>query len=220
MRTRICVLLLVLGACGTPSHSPVEAEIVDEVADAESPSSEMGARERHVHRRMIGAWRTKIFERGAWVDLIWIVGSQRAWHLVTAYADEAMTIPLLRWSIVRHYELGQPLPGVARTYELTWNDLTASLTAYVDDAALFSALGIDDCNLSPFEPLDLAPTNCGAPLFPFRDCTMMDFVELSGDRLTFGDPEQGDRCVARPTRHERWGFDRVRLVDVLDALAP
>lgn len=29
-----------------------------------------------VSRRLVGLWRTKTFEQGAWVDLIWVIGKQ------------------------------------------------------------------------------------------------------------------------------------------------
>ena len=52
-------------------------------------------------------------------------------------------------------------------------------------------------------------SNCGAPLFPFRDCDLADFAELTSAGMTFGDPTEGDRCVSRPSRREGWTFARV-----------
>ncbi len=176
--------------------------------------SGQGAR-RDFHRDLLGLWRTKIFQEGAWVDLIWVIGKKHAWHVVTAYADEALTVPLLRWDIVREYSLGQPSSQFTGGYELRWNDEWSSLFAYVDDDALFAQVGVGDCELKPFTLRDTSSDNCGAPLFPFRDCALQDFVELADARMTFGDPTEGDRCEQRPTRREAWSFERVALTPEL-----
>lgn len=163
------------------------------------------------HRDLVGVWRTHAFERGAWVDLIWVMGKHHAWHVVTAYADEQLTTPLLRWDMLRSYSLEQPSAHMAKTHDLTWTDISSSLLAYVDNEALFAGVGVDDCALEPLVRRDLALDNCGAPLFPFRTCPLADFVELVDGRLTFGDPREGDRCEQRPTRREAWSFERVSL---------
>lgn len=163
------------------------------------------------HHDLMGIWRTVVFERGAWVDLIWVMGERRAWHVVTAYADEQLTLPLLRWDIVREYELGEASTMFRGAYELTWTDVSSSLYAEVDAPELFASLGIEDCALVPGERRDLAADNCGAPLFPFRECPLFDFVEMLDETMTFGDPREGDRCERRPTRREAWSFERVRF---------
>lgn len=163
------------------------------------------------HHDLIGVWRTTTFERGAWVDLIWVMGHRRAWHVVTAYADEQLTIPLVRWDVVREYQLGQASNVSPHARELTWTDLSSSLVAYVDAPELFASIGIDDCRLTPGVRRDLSVDNCGAPLFPYRDCPLLDFVELDGEMMTFGDPQQGDRCELRPTAREAWSFQREPL---------
>lgn len=172
-------------------------------------------------RRLAGLWRTKTFEQGAWVDLIWVIGKQHAWHVVTAYADEQLTIPLVRWDIVRQYEFDQPSGHAGhpretpQRYDLVWTDLASWLTPYVNNPELYQQIGLDDCELVAGERRDVSTDNCGAPLFPFRQCPLLDFVELTDDRMTFGDPRQGDRCEHRPTHYEAWSFDRVHLTPEL-----
>jgi hypothetical protein len=163
----------------------------------------------------VGVWRTKVYEHGAWVDLIWVIGRSHAWHAVTAYADEQLTVPLLRWDVVRAFELHGPHEQVEGARELTWLDLHGQLKAFVDDPVLFASLGLADCDLRPGQTRELATNNCGAPLFPFHHCEMMDFVVVEDDTLTFGDPRQGNRCEQRPTNLEAWSFERVPLTPEL-----
>lgn len=178
-----------------------------------------GLDETRFHQDLVGFWRARTVSQGTFVDLIWVVGWEHAWHVVVAYADEAMQVPLLRWDLVRRYRLDDPSSAFPRAYDLTWNDQVGSLTPYVDAPALFAAVGVDDCALVPGERTDLSLDNCGAPVFPFRDCPLMDFVELEDGQMTFGDPLQGDRCLVRPTRYEAWSFDRVPLsAELLRAL--
>src|SRR5688572_20085273 len=69
--------------------------------EAAAPERVTGSR-RDFHRRLVGLWHVKTFQQTpdgsaqAWVDLYWIIGRQYAMHVVTLYADEALTIPLLR----------------------------------------------------------------------------------------------------------------------------
>lgn len=204
----------VLSACG--SGDSAETERTQLVAETQELA--LGLRAPRP-ASPYGFWRTQVFEQGAWVDLIWVVGRERAWHAVIAYADEARTMPLLRWDVVRRYELGETFAEVAGARKLAFRDLTGRLEAYVDDPALFASLGLDDCALQIGQPHDLSLDNCGAPLFPFHDCDMMDFAIVERDELTFGDPRQGNRCQQRPTRVEAWTFERVPLTpDLLRAL--
>jgi hypothetical protein len=172
---------------------------------------------REFQRDLVGIWRTKEYQRGAWVDLIWVIGRAHAWHVVTAYADEALSIPLLRWDVVRGYSVGAPSTQFASARELNWTDEWSSLLPYVDNEALFTQVGVADCKLMSGVLRDTSGDNCGAPLFPFRQCALQDFVELADGRMTFGDPTEGDRCQQRPTRREAWSFERVALTPELSA---
>lgn len=206
----VCVACSTEGATPSPEETP--SALLTEVATESFASGHGPGRAadiRAFRRSLVGFWRTKNFQRGAWVDLIWVMGKEKAWHAVIAYADEAMTIPLLRWDIVRAYRVDQRSPAFPDAYDITWTDRTSKLTAYVNNPALFASLGIDDCALQPNVPVDLAGNNCGAPLFPFRDCDLADFAELTSAGMTFGDPTEGDRCVSRPSRREGWTFARV-----------
>jgi len=208
-------LLPVCVACSTEDTTPRADETPSALLAEASTSTFSGhgpgrtSDTRAFQRSLVGFWRTKHFQRGAWVDLIWVMGRERAWHAVIAYADEAMTVPLLRWDIVRSYRVDQRSTAFPDAYDITWTDRTSTLTAYVDNPGLFASLGIGDCALQQNVALDLSATNCGAPLFPFRDCNLKDFVELGDAGMTFGDPTEGDRCVSRPTRREGWTFARV-----------
>jgi hypothetical protein len=205
----------------SPSQASPPAEIAV-VTEAILLEAKQGARTgslplQKFQRELMGVWRTKEFQQGAWVDLIWVMGKERAWHVVAAYADEALTIPLLRWDVVRTYALGRRSTDFTSAYELTWTDQWSSLLASVDNAALFTQIGVADCALTPNVLRDTSTDNCGAPLFPFRECALHDFVELADGRMTFGDPTQGDRCEQHPTQREAWSFERVKLTPELSA---
>lgn len=201
-------LLFTLSACGDPTPARLQEEIVEQ---AQTVGAEAGTTSdaRTFARGLVGFWRIKNFEQGLWVDLIWVMGRHHAWHVVTVYADEALTVPLVRWDIVRGYELEGPSSEFPDAYNLQWTDRVGGLTPFVNDPALFASVGLDDCDLAVGTTTDLSLDNCGAPFFPFRDCPLMDFVQLRDDRMTFGDPRQGDRCTDRPTQYEAWTFERV-----------
>ncbi len=200
------ILSLAFAACSDDDPDDYGTAMVEEAerANADDPAG----------TALPGLWRTKSFAQapdgtGAWVDLVWVVGDDTAWHVVSLYADEALTIPLMRWDITREYALGATSSISARARELDWNDIESWLTLSVDDPQLLSSLLIDDCPMEIGVPHDTSASNCGAPLFPFRDCMMMDFAEIEGGELTFGDPLAVDRCVERVGRYEAWSFDRV-----------
>ena len=204
-------MLVSLGAaCGDGEAAlPLTPAIADE-ARLSTLDRRPGHHEpRAFHRSLLGFWRVKNFEQGLWVDLIWVVGRRHAWHVVTLHADEDLRSPLVRWDIVRRYRLERPSSSFHHAYDLTWTDLASTLTPFVADPALFAASGIDDCSLEIGRATDLSRDNCGEPFFPFRECDLMDFVQRIDDRMTFGDPRQGDRCIMRPTRFEAWTFGRV-----------
>jgi hypothetical protein len=166
---------------------------------------------KEFHKNFQGVWETTEFLNGAWVKLEWIVKKRRARHLVTAYADSELTIPILKWDITRRYKLKRSSNLFAQAYNLTWKDKRANIEIFIDNPELFAQLGIDDCNLKVGEPRDLSIDNCAAPPFPFRTCKMKDFVELKDNYqvMTFGDPTQKDRCLERPTRYEGWSFTKL-----------
>lgn len=222
--------VLLMAACGAnASDSSAAARDMDpEVAlttEALLLEAKQGGRHeqrgesslRKFQRDLIGIWRAKEFQQGAWIDLIWVIGKEHAWHVVAAYADEALTIPLLRWDVVRSYELGAQSKQFASARDLSWTDEWSSLLAYVDNPGLFTQVGVSDCELVPGVLRDTSTDNCGAPLFPFRECELRDFVELTDGQMTFGDPTQGDRCEQRPTRREAWSFERAALTPELTA---
>jgi hypothetical protein len=207
--------VFIMVGCGSSGSSPNPAASVADIVDqskAGNASNTPG---------VPGVWRTKALVKvpgaSAWVDLIWMMGDATGWHVVTAYADEDLTIPLVRWDVIRDYSLGSPLEDPAEAIALDWSDRVSWVTAYVDSPELFGAMGLDDCKLSAGETVDTRLNNCGAPFFPFRDCIMMDFALLDDDVLTFGDPRAVDRCETRVTDLEAWSFERVALDASLDA---
>ncbi len=127
----VLLSLLLATSVACTDDSNVELETVTQEAKVATTANSM-----------VGFWRTKTFAQGAWVDLIWVVGRHHAWHVVSAYTDEALTIPLVRWDVIRHYELGE---SIGTTIEMEWDDRYGRLYAYVDNPGLFAAIGIDDC---------------------------------------------------------------------------
>lgn len=212
------VVAAALGAaCADSDADPVDTipELIDQ-ATAADRSDPKGA-------GLPGLWRTRATVEvpggpTAHVDLIWIIGQRDAWHVVEVFADPGLTIPLLRWDIVRGYALGRQAPISQRAVELDWTDRAGFIEVFVDDPATLAALGVDDCGAAPGEPRDTSGDDCAAPFFPFRDCTLMDFAELAGGRLTFGDPRATDRCTERASTYEAWTFDRVPMTAELDAI--
>jgi hypothetical protein len=220
LRRPTCASLVAALVCalGCGSEPPIREQILDEASETHGSGSEPDRSRSGSAPSLTGVWRTKTYFQDAWVDLIWVIGHRHAWHVVTAYADEELTVPLLRWDVVRRFEIEGPSERFPDAHDLRWTDLSSTLVAYVDDPALLAAVQVDDCDLVPGEVRDTSTDDCGAPLFPFRTCELLDFVEIAGDKMTFGDPQQGDRCEMRPTEYEAWSFSRVPLTPDLVAL--
>jgi hypothetical protein len=173
-----------------------------------------------------GLWRTQSEVTGAggiaaWADLIWVIGESHAWHVVLVYTDASRAVPLARWDIMRAYRTGGPVPISETAVELDWRDVDSFVTTYIDVPPLLEALGVEDCDLTTGEALDTSGGNCGAPFFPFRTCTLLDFADLQAGGLTFGEPRATDRCAERVDVFEGWTFERASyddaLMDILDA---
>lgn len=218
----ISLLLLTglsLTACEAPdvnAAAPVDVNteasdqrtaIIEELTSADP--LEKGAR-----NPLMGLWHARATFPTAvgstFLDMYWVVGRSSAWHVVYAYADEGLTQPLLRWDLLRAYDVTGVAAHDANEHLVTWDNLHATLFAYRDSPALFRAVGIDDCHLRAGHLTNIA-NGCGAPFFPFARCTLLDFARVEGDLMTFGDPQVVDRCVERPTRDEAWSFARVAL---------
>lgn len=230
MRTSHSILvgltLSVAASCAAAADAPLSEQehrrrIVEEARTETPPPTALTSNRdgRQFHRQLTGLWHARTLRQApsgasAWVDLYWIVGRTHAWHVVTLYADEGLQIPLLRWDLIRSYRLEQPSSVFPQAYDLEWTDVSSFLTPYVDSPSLFASIGIADCDLQTGITLDTSD-NCGAPLFPFRDCALADFAQLADDRLTFGDPQSTDRCVERANRYEGWTFERATLTPEL-----
>ncbi len=192
-----------------PTSKRVRGDISAIVQEAEAASEQPAT-----STQLAGLWRTKASVQSpngtsAWVDLIWVFGDAEAWHAVSVFIDEDLTVPLARWDVVRAYNTGESVPISADAVALDWNDISSWIVAYTDVPALLGALGIDDCATQVDVPLDTSTNNCGEPFFPFRDCTLMDFAEVKDSRLTFGDPQDTDRCAERVGSYEEWSFERI-----------
>lgn len=208
------------GAAVTPFGADDLPTLLQEATQRDLPSTDEDGAMQQGRERFVGLWRTQEnLQEVFWGDLTWVVGHERAWHAVLVYADEARTVPVVRWDIVRRYELERLVPGSDDTYEMTWRDEFAQITAFIDQPEVFRMAGIN-CELTPGVTLDLSgDNNCAAPRFPFRTCPMLDYVRV--DRagvVTFGEPFEGDRCEARPTRDEGWSFAEEPLTDALRSL--
>lgn len=218
MKTILPLLLvsLSLGACAAePSEPEVATEsalsegaaLLQELEDSQQP-------DKHGTSKLVGLWHGlapfPASSGTVYLDMYWVVGHDSAWHVVYAYADEALTKPLLRWDLLRAYDVTGVAPNSPQTQLVTWNNLTATLYTYAEVPALFRATGLDDCNLRAGK-LTSITNGCGAPFFPFARCELLDFARVERDVMTFGDPQQGDRCQERPTQDEAWSFQRVAL---------
>jgi hypothetical protein len=173
-----------------------------------------GIAEKSRRSTLVGLWHGRahqdVGQVRAYLDMYWIIGQRTAWHVVNVYADEALTTPLLRWDLVRSYTVEAGETEQANVHYIRWNNLDASLKAYVEAPELFQSVGIDDCDLRAGSRTDITD-GCGAPFFPFATCELLDFARIEGSRLTFGSPWSVDRCVARPTVDEAWSFERIPL---------
>ena len=139
---------------------------------------------------------------------VWVsdfVTIDRDRHDVSAdvYADEARTTKLfhLEWTAKLEIVDRGALPD---TFAVDIRLTTATFTAFVDDPALFAALGVDDCKLVVNQAVDVMPSNCLYPLTRSTTCAELELYELrEGSReLRPGAPEQ-DHCAKRPAAVDR-----------------
>ena len=215
IRLTTCLLILALigptAGCGDEGPAPDAAAVP--TIDALIEQARAASARDPEGTTLPGIWRTQSAVEGGgfrvWADLIWIIGETHAWHAVLVYTDASRSTPLARWDILRAYHTGGPAAIAETAVQLDWQDVSSYLTVYTDMPEVVTALGIDDCAPAIGAAFSTADDNCGAPFFPFRDCTLMDFADVTPAGLTFGEPRATDRCVERVDVYEGWTFEQV-----------
>ncbi len=133
-------------------------------------------------------------------------------HDVSAdiYADEARTTKLfhLEWTASLTIVDRGALPD---TFAADIRLKNGTMTAFVDDPALWAAFGLEDCKLVVNQPVDIMPTNCVYPLTRNTKCTELELFELpeGGNEIRPGTPEE-DHCGKRPATVDRGHAGYVR----------
>lgn len=165
--------------------------------------------------RAKGQWYYKFKVEGAggaaWVaDVIEI---DRNKHDITAdvFADEARTTPLFRYQAKGTLQVKDRASAIADGFNIDIRLTSATLTALVDDPALFAAFGLDDCNLVANQPVDVMPTNCMVPLARDTTCTELELYQVAADGKSLDVGEGTNRYVERPVRIDRTRVPYTRL---------
>jgi len=126
------------------------------------------------------------------------IGPNRHDVRADVYADEARTTKLfhLEWTATMAVVGRGSVPDA---FDVDIRLTSAKLTSFVDDPALWAALGVDDCELVPNQPVDVMATNCLFPLTRNTTCTERELYAIApgSNELRVGTPE-ADPCAKRP----------------------
>lgn len=128
--------------------------------------------------------------------------------LVEAFADEALTQPLLTYDSGGPMKIVGPWAPVEGAFAVELVNERSLVTLFVDDPALQAAVNLGACEMAVGVAVDISGCSEGPP-FQVVDCVDLDLVFLSeGDRrLQFGG-EGFDRCEERPTTLAEVAFVR------------
>ena len=119
---------------------------------------------------------------------------------VEVFLDEARTTPFLRYEAAFTLRVVGRSPTVPNGFLVDIENKSASMTALVDDPALFTAFGLDDCGLVANQAVDVSRSACGSPAFRNGSCRELDIYQVAKDaREMFPAAGDDDRCVTRPS---------------------
>jgi hypothetical protein len=128
---------------------------------------------------------------------------------VTAFADETLSQPLLRYASIGTVEI----EGRSDVFDRAWNvkssNDASTVEIFVDAPDLWAGLGLAECPLVVGVAAEISDCVAGGP-FHIAACTETDVLWLSADGTQFrtggGDT---DRCIARPTELSVIDYRRV-----------
>ncbi len=199
---RALPLALVLG---TP-FGALGCMMDDDDDDAPSQSSQAsGAKgiENEFLARAAGEWEYEFKIDGAdgsvWVADVVSIGPGRHDIFADVYADEARTVPLFRYEARATLEVVGASADLPDGFDVDVRLTSATITAFVDDPALFAGFGLDDCNLVANRAVDVMPTNCAVPLARDTTCNEMELYQIAPGAAELYVGALTDRCVERPT---------------------
>jgi hypothetical protein len=180
--------------------------MMDDDDDAPRPSPQVSgtnAVEREFLARAAGEWAYDFKVDGdggsVWVDDVVTIGRNRHDIFADVYADEARTLPLFRYEARATLEVVSTSTDVPDGFNVDIRLTSATITAFVDDPALFAGLGLDDCNLVVDRAVDVMPTNCTVPLARDTTCEEKELYQIAPDIAALNVGAPTDRCVERPT---------------------
>lgn len=123
---------------------------------------------------------------------------------VGAYLDEARTVPILSYKADFSYKVVGESRELENTFELDIKNISAQITALIDEPELYAAIGLDDCNLTYNKAVDISKSGCAAPQFRDGSCLEKDIYQVAaGADEMFPAAGIESRCASRPTAIER-----------------
>lgn len=186
MHLRQCLVAIsILSAC--PSFAQVAAREPDAVAAL-----------------LVGTWKTGAMPTPAPGGLTAYVVQTLLWTeeteslIVTAYADEALTLPIFTYEFIGPYQVRSISKIVPEAFDVDLNNDRSVMTVAMDAPEIWKFLNLQACPLEIGKAIDISTCSSGPP-FEVSNCTDMDLVQLdpAGTTLRMGAPGT-DRCIARP----------------------
>jgi hypothetical protein len=175
----------------------------DSAPPPSSPVSDANGVEREFLARAAGEWGYDFKIDGAdgsvWVTDVVTIGRNRHDIFADVYADEGRTVPLFRYEARATLAVVGASADVPDGFNVDIRLTSATITAFVDDPALFAGFGLDDCNLVANRAVDVIPTNCTVPLARDTTCAEMELYQIAPDAAALNIGAPTDRCVERPT---------------------
>jgi len=193
MKTRLFTFGLLLGTMVSSTGC---------MMDDDESSSPVNA-EAEFLERAEGEWlynfRIDAADGAVWAQDTVTIGDNR--HDITAdvYADEARTTRLFRYDAKATLSVVGRAANVPDGYDVDIRLTSATVTAFLDDPALYTAFGLDDCNLVADQAVDVMATNCVYPLGRDTTCTEQDLYQIAAGANEMRIGSLSDRCTTRPT---------------------
>jgi hypothetical protein len=118
--------------------------------------------------------------------------------VVEAFADEAMTQPLLTYDSEGPIEVVGPWDNIPGAFAAELQNERSEVTVFADLPQMWATVNLGNCPLAVNTAVDITTCASGPP-FQVTDCTDLEVIFISEDnarlQLSGGD---GNRCEKRP----------------------
>ncbi len=131
----------------------------------------------------------------------------------TSFADEELTIPLLRYISNGPFTVLRKSGLFENTWEADFGNTSQTIEVLTDDPAFFDLFGFASCGIEASNVVYNIDEGCS--IFPGIDeCVEKDIIQIANGELRFG-TRAPDICTNRVTTLQEVRYRKQRLVNVI-----